>query len=261
MKARQPHSDAKKETAILFGAYDSRKAFFLSSLFLLKGQSREQSLAEFDAFSSGNGVPTGRLHYQVDRGYTLVLNDFAETAFLRKLAGCGYALSIRGQTREIPYVKPWAETPSPYYPDFILYTHEKKIAIVEIKSILGMAQDENIVKWETLYAYAAHYGYEVSWLDAELTPFSAYLSPEERLAHPALAAFFDETVQAIGGFTNNDLRRMEERFPRFPRKTLYRVVASSILLNPRLVNRYCHDSPDLVNAVLSDTPVPYKLWR
>lgn len=237
---------------------DPRKCAGLESLFYYRESAKHFTLEEFYQIASGDGLPTGNLVYEVDGGMPLILNDVAETHFLALISESGFASSIRGQTKRIDYVKPWATTPSPYYPDFVFRTYDGRIALVEIKSILGMAQDENIAKMEALFAYARRQGLMAAYIDAEFLSFQEYLEP---LIPNAYTRFFDETVAAIGDFTHQDLLRMEKTFPKVEKKTLKRIVSSLILQNPYLLNRYCHDSPDLVNAVKVPTPLAYKRFR
>ena len=237
---------------------DSRKCAGLENLFYYREQARKFTWEDFYAIAAGDGVPTGNLVYEVDQGMPLILNDLAETHFLSLIAGSGFASSIRGQSKRIDYVKPWASMPSPYYPDFVFRTYDGRIALVEIKSILGMAQDENIAKMETLFAHARERGYMAAYIDAEFVSFQEYLEP---LISNEFTRFFAETVAAIGGFTNRDLERMEQRFPKTEKRNLRRIVSSLILQDPCLLNRYCHDSPQLVNAVKIPTPLAYKLFR
>jgi hypothetical protein len=237
---------------------DARKCAGLESLFYYREGAKKFSLEEFYRIASGDGMPTGNLVYEVDGGMPFILNDVAETHFLALIAESGFASSIRGQTKRIDYIKPWASTPSPYYPDFVFRTYDGRIGFVEIKSILGMAQDENIAKMEALFAYARNHGYLAAYIDAEFLSFQEYLEP---LIPNAYTRFFTDTVQAIGGFTNQDLLRMEKTFPHVEKKTLKRIVSSLVLQDPYLLNRYCHDSPDLVNAVKVPAPLNYKRFR
>lgn len=237
---------------------DPRKCAGLESLFYYRESAKKFTLEEFYQIASGDGMPTGNLVYEVDGGMPLILNDVAETHFLALIAESGFASSIRGQTKRIDYIKPWATNPAPYYPDFVFRTYDGRIAFVEIKSILGMAQDENIAKMEALFAYARQNGFMAAYIDAEFLSFQEYLEP---LIPNAYTRFFTDTVAAIGGFTNQDLLRMEKTFPHVEKKNLKRLVSSLILQNPFLLNRYCHDSPDLVNAVKVPVALPYKQFR
>lgn len=246
-------------SSISFQSLNPKKALFLDSLMANHENALPVSLSEFDLFASGKGIPTGKLVYEVDRGFQLVLNDYAERDFLRLVASSGYASSIRGQTREIPYVKPWADNPAPYYPDFILYTYDRHVAIVEVKSILGMCQDENIVKYEYLLGYCQRHGYECAFIDAEMCSFYDYLEPLDP-ANP-IAQFYQSTLRSVGGFTNNDLERLKKAYPSIEEKDLKRTIASLVLQSPSVSNRYCHDSPFLLNAVDVHENLAYKKWR
>lgn len=237
---------------------DARKCLGLESLFYFREAAKTFTLEEFYARATGDAYPTGNLVYEVDGGFPLILNDYAETHFLSLIASSGFASSIRGQTKRIDYLKPWATTPSPYYPDFIFRTYDGRIAFVEIKSILGMAQDENIAKMEALFSYCKANGYLAAYIDSEMLSFQDYLEP---LAPSPLNRFFDDTVRAIGGFTNRDLERMIKTFPGIEKKDLKRFVSSKILQDPCLLNRYCHDDPELVNAVKVPAALAYKLFR
>jgi hypothetical protein len=237
---------------------DPRLCAGLESLFYGQKSAKRFSLEEFYAIASGDGLPTGNLVYEVDGGMPLILNDYAETHFLDLITRSGFASSVRGQTKAIPYTKPWATNPGPYYPDFIFRTYDGRIAFVEIKSILGMAQDENIVKMEALFSYCQHSGFLSAYIDQDFLSFQDYLEPIEE---SPLTRFFVSTVGAIGGFTQQDLLRMEKTFPKMERKELYRLVSRLILQDPYLSNRYCHDDPRLINAVKLPSPLPYKAFR
>jgi hypothetical protein len=237
---------------------DARKCLGLESLFYFREGAKKFTLDEFYARAMGDAMPTGNLVYEVDGGFPLILNDYAETHFLGLITSSGFASSVRGQTKRIDYIKPWATTASPYYPDFIFRTFDGRIAFVEIKSILGMAQDENIAKMEALFSYCQRNGYLAAYIDSEMLSFQDYLEP---LSPSPLGRFFDETVAAIGGFTNRDLERMIRSFPSLEKKDIKRFVASKILQDPQLLNRYCHDDPELVNAVKVPSPLAYKAFR
>lgn len=239
---------------------DLKKIAFVDSLMLLKKESRLFSKEEFFRVAQGQGIPTGKLVYQVDGGYPLILNDYAETAFLGLVADSGYAQSIRGQSVSVPYVKPWAHNPSPYYPDFILYTYEGRIAFVEIKSILGMAQDENIAKFSSLYAFCERYGYLCAFIDSEGYSFASYLDPIDE-KDEAMANFFYRALEEKKGFNENDLGRMKAAFPTKKESEIKRLVSRLILQDNTLENRYCHDDPSSVNATESETPLPYKTFH
>jgi hypothetical protein len=238
---------------------DLPKAKMLDSLMFGVGSAKIFSLAQFDALAHGKAMPTGGLVYEVDRGFPLILNDYAETSFLRFVCSSGYAQSIRGQTVAIPYRKPWASTPSPYYPDFLLYTYDGHIAIVEVKSILGMCQDENIAKFEYLLSFCKRQGYLCAFLDAERVSIRDYWS-EPLLGEEAVVSFFEKTVASQGGFNDANLKVLEKAFPKRKPATLKRTVASLILRDPTLSNRYCHDSPYLLNAVKVPSPLAFKLF-
>jgi hypothetical protein len=237
---------------------DPRLCAGLESLFYYADGAKHFTFEEFYVLAAGDGLPTGNLVYEVDGGMPLILNDKAETHFLDLITRSGYASSIRGQTKRIDYVKPWASTPSPYYPDFIFRTYDGRVVFVEIKSILGMAQDENIVKMESLFSYCYENGYLAGYIDAEMLSFQDYLEPVEE---DAMSHFFHSTVAAIGGFSVNDLKRMYQAFPGVEKKVIKRHVAQLILQDPYLINRYCHDDPELVNAVKVPTPLKYKQFR
>ncbi|OPZ35229.1 MAG: hypothetical protein BWY98_00794 [Tenericutes bacterium ADurb.BinA155] len=212
---------------------------------------------EFEAIAGGQGKPTGSLVYEVDHGFHLVLNDLAETAFLAQITSTGFALRIRGQTKAIPYIKPWAHNPAPYYPDFILYTYEHQIAFVEIKSILGMCQDENIAKFSYLYSYCQKNGFLCGFFDSEGYSVSDYLSlPEQE--DPAIVASFYRSYETLGGFNNAALEALCAEFKKRKPHEIKRLVSALVLLDPECSDRYCHDSPYLLNAVKVPEPLPFK---
>ena len=124
--------------------------------------------------------------------------------------------------------------------------------------VLVMAQDENIAKMEALFSFCQKEGYLSAYLDAELLSFQDYLEP---LTPSKDKTFFLQRVAANGGFNQNDLRMMEKTFPDVEKKELKRLVAELILQDPYLCNRYCHDDPELVNAVKVPSPLPYKIFH
>jgi hypothetical protein len=238
---------------------DPQKAKLLS--LSLWGQEKAKTFTseEFERIASGDGKPTGSLTYEVDHGFHLVLNDLAETAFLRQITSTGFALRIRGQTKAVPYIKPWAAVPAPYYPDFILYTYEHQIAFIEIKSILGMCQDENIAKFNYLYAYCSAHGYLCGFFDSELYSVSDYRNlPEQE--DPAIVASFYRTLESLGGFNNAALDALCQSFHKRKPHEIRRLVSSLVLVDPELSNRYCHDSPYLLNAVKVPNALPFKTF-
>jgi hypothetical protein len=212
---------------------------------------------EFERIANGDAIPTGSIKCLVDHGKTLILNDSAETKFLRLIASSGFAARVRGQTKAIDYVKPWAVTASPYYPDFIIYTNEGKIAFVEIKSILGMCQDENLAKREALRNYCYHNGFLFGFLDAELEPFSSYLSPLSE-EEDETAGYFYMTLSSVGGFTTANLKALLKKYPRKRPSVLKRTIAKLVIQDSGLENRYCHDSPYEINATERKEPSPLK---
>lgn len=239
---------------------DLPKAKMLDSLMFGWGSAKVFSLGDFDSLALGHAMPTGDLVYEVDRGFPLILNDYAETAFLRLVTSSGYARSIRGQTMAIPYRKPWAQNASPYYPDFILYTYDGHIAIVEVKSILGMCQDENIAKFEYLLSFCRAKGYLCAFLDAEGVSIRDYcLEPLDERQYAV--SFFEKTVANQGGFNDRNLKTLEHAFPKTKPSEIKRTVASLVIRDPFLSNRYCHDSPALLNAVKVPSPLAFKIFK
>ena len=225
--------------------------------YLFSDVGRECSLEEFDSLDDPRIVPTGNIHCLSDRGYDLVFNDFAELSFAEKLCKSGLFLSMHGQKTLIPYQKPWANKPSPYYPDFILYTKKKHIVIFEMKSILGMCQDETIAKYTHLAAFCKRRGYLYGMIDVERIPFELYLWPDD---DAQAKAYFEATLSSCGGFNQNHIAEYLCKLPPAKRNAARRSFASLILLNPYIENRYCHDDPRLCNAVKVPTKLPYKAF-
>lgn len=238
-------------------ANPQKEATLLDLLQLQEG-AKAYGEAYFESLNDARVQPTGSLLYHVDKGFKLILNNPIEAHFLKFLASSGIVASIRGQTLEVPYVKPWASTPSPYYPDFVIHLNDGRIAILEVKSILGMCQDENIVKYEYLLSYCRRHGYLAAFFDADLVPFGEYLWPVEE---GPVKDYFQNCLTSLGGFNQEMLKRMEAHFPRISDKDLKRAVSSLILQDPYLINRYCHDSPYLINAVKVASPLSYKRFR
>ncbi len=224
--------------------------------YLFSDVGRECSLEEFDSLDDPRIVPTGNIHCLSDREYDLVFNDFAELSFAEKLCKSGLFLSMHGQKTLIPYQKPWANKPSPYYPDFILYTKKKHIVIFEMKSILGMCQEENIAKYLALKRYCASRGYACSMFDRDLMTFEEYLWP---LEDTPVKRYVEGCLNGEGLFSSDHLRYLLKGKKSAVAKAIRREVASIILQNPYVENRYCHDDPDLINAVKVPYPVSHKL--
>ena len=232
----------------------------LLSLLDFRPSAKKFSDKEFESLVNGKGVPTGKIQCQVDGGHVLILNDAAEVHFLSLIASSGFARQVRGQTKRIDYVKPWSHSPSPYYPDFLFHTYNGEIAVVEIKSILGMCQDENIAKFSALRSYCEKNGFLFGFLDAELEPFSRYLLPPKE-SEEGMARYFYETLGSLGGFTTANLKAMMKRFPDKKPSEVKRLVASLVLQDPSLENRYCHDSPFCLNATERAAPASFKIFR
>lgn len=199
--------------------------------------------------------PTGALHLLMPDGFDLILNNKAEISLARLLASTGYAKTIHGQTYAVPFVKPWAHTPSPYYPDFIVYNYANQIVFIEMKSIMGMCQDENIAKYGALASFCRKKGYLYGMFDVEGLAFEEYLWP---FPDDKVTAYFHQVVASQGGFNQNNLNALLTKTPPKKRASVKREISSLILQDPYLQNRYCHDDPELVNAVRLDKPLPYK---
>lgn len=230
----------------------------LSFLFNVDG-AKAFNVDYFRSLFPSNVPQTGTILYHMDNDFHLLLNNMVEAKFLHFLVTSGLPVCIRGQTLEVPYVKPWASNKSPYYPDFAFIDRFGRIAIIEVKSILGMCQDENIVKYEYLYSFCKRNGFMGGFIDADHLPFSDYLWPvgldkeEEKVK-----ATFNRIVASSGGFNQSNLEYLSFLFPSIKEKELKRYVSMLILQDPYLENRYCHDSPYLVNAVKIREPLAYK---
>lgn len=224
-----------------------KKIASLESLLEFKETAAIFSPEEFERIAYGDGVPTGTLKCQVDKGYTLILNDTAETRFLSYIIKCGYATSVRGQAKRIDYVKPWASNPSPYYPDFIIHDYKGRIAFVEIKSILGMCQDENIAKMRALRGYCLQNHFLFGFLDAEMEPFNEYLSPLGEEDDEAISYFY-RIMSEVGGFTTAHLKAYLLKHKEKKPSEIKRTFAKIVLQDPELEDRYCHDSPYEINV-------------
>ncbi len=221
------------------------------------GSPRKCTYDEFCALHDPSIKPTGAIHVD-SQGFDLVLNNIYELQLAKRLASSGYALSIHGQTHKIPYVKPWAKNPSPYYPDFIIYTREGHIAFLEMKSIMGMAQDETIAKYRYLAGYCLRHGYLYAMVDVDCIGFEEYFWP---YFDQKLDDYFTKTVAATGGFNEQALNEYLHHVPKRKHNEVKRRFAALILLSPYLCNRYCHDDPKLVNAVRLPYPLPYKDFK
>jgi hypothetical protein len=234
-----------------------KKIAALESLFEFKENAAVFSQEEFESIAHGDGVPTGAIKCQVDNGHTLILNDTAETRFLSYITKCGYASSVRGQTKRIDYVKPWANNPSPYYPDFIIHDYRGRIVFVEIKSILGMCQDENIAKMRALRGYCLQNRFLFGFLDAEMEPFNEYLVPLGEEDDDVISYFY-RVMSEVGGFTTQHLKayllKHKERKP----SEIKRAFAKIVLQDPSLEDRYCHDSPYEINVTERQAPAAFK---
>jgi hypothetical protein len=234
-----------------------KKIASLESLLEFKETAAIFSQEEFERIAYGDGIPTGALKCQVDKSYTLILNDTAETRFLSYITKCGYASSVRGQTKRIDYVKPWASNPSPYYPDFIIHDYQGRIAFVEIKSILGMCQDENIAKMRALRGYCLQNRFLFGFLDAEMEPFNEYLSPLGEEDDDVISYFY-RIMSEVGGFTTAHLKAYLQKHKERKPSEIKRAFAKIVLQDPSLEDRYCHDSPYEMNVTERQAPAAFK---
>ncbi|MCR5491314.1 MAG: hypothetical protein K6F32_04205 [Bacilli bacterium] len=244
-----------REHALKFASKRNDEAIQWDELF--EGQGVPKSYQEFLSLHDPRVVPTGKLHLNSD-GFDLVLNDMVEVSIAKSFASSGFARAIRGQTYAIPFVKPWAKKSSPYYPDFIIYSHDGRICFLEVKSIMGMCQDETIAKYTYMSDFCKKRGYVYAMIDVDRIPFDLYLWPD---SNPKAKEFFDKTIASCGGFNEHHLNQFLMHVPPKHRNEARRAFASLILLDPYIENRYCHDDPRLVNAVKNTESLPYKKFN
>ena len=220
------------------------------------GEGRICSKEEFESLDSINANPNGTITLISDDDFPLMLNNFAEVRLAKAFAESGMVRSIRGQNFILPYRKGWANKPSPYYPDFILHLADGRIAIIELKSSLGMCQDETLCKYLALRQFCHQRGYLCAMVDPDYLTFEEYFWP---FPEDEITNLFHAYMEGAGGFTIEDLNRVLQDFPKKKHQEIRREIASLILMDPYICNRYCHDDPNLVNAVKTDKPIDYKL--
>lgn len=225
--------------------------------FLLQGEGRRCSKEEFASLQSGSINELGKIKMKLEDGFVLPCADKAEARFAELLLSSGMVIALRGQNFVLPYQKPWATKPSPYYPDFLFQLDDGKIAIVEMKSILGMCQDENIAKYHALRNYALRQGYLYAMIDIDDISFEEYLWP---FPEDDVTKYFRAALASQGGFNQGNLEALLAKRPKKQGKEIRRKIASLVLQNPYLENRYCHDDPRLINATQSVNPLPYKIF-
>ena len=222
---------------------------------LFDAPGRSCVVAEFESLNTLEANPNGTLMYFSDDDFPLMLNNVSEVQLAKTFASSGMIRSIRGQNFILPYRKAWASNSSPYYPDFILHLKDGRIAFVELKSALGMCQDETVCKYIYLKDFCQKRGYLAIMIDVDLLTFEEYLWP---MADNDISKYFREVLINQGGFNTNNLNALLQRFPKNKHQEIRREIATLILRDPYIINRYCHDDPRLVNAVKADTPAPYK---
>lgn len=223
--------------------------------FLFDGEGRICSKQEFESLDSIDANPSGELVLMSDDDFPLMLNNSAEAQLAKMFASSGMIRSVRGQNFILPYRKPWAINPSPYYPDFILHLNDGRIAFIELKSVLGMCQDETICKYIYLKDFCRKRGYLAAMIDVDLLTFEEYLWP---MVDDEITKYFYDTIHAQGGFNTNNLNGLLQRFSKNKHQDIRRKIASLVLQDPCISNRYCHDDPRLINAVKLDSILAYK---
>lgn len=224
---------------------------------LFTAPGRKCSKEEFESLDSLDADPNGTLVCIADDDFPLMLNNKAEYAFAKLLASTGTVRSIRGQNFILPYVKPWASNPSPYYPDFIVHLHDGRIAFIELKSSLGMCQDETIVKYTYLMDYCKKHGYLYAMIDTDYILFEEYLWP---FPEDDITSYFKQCLEGLGGFNTNHLNALLEKHPKKKHREIRMKISSLVLRDPFIMNRYCHDDPRLINAVKLDQKLSYKCF-
>ena len=224
---------------------------------LFEADGRICSVEEFESLDTLDANPNGNLTCITDDDFPLMLNNIAELRLAKLFASSGMIRSIRGQNFVIPYKKGWANTMSPYYPDFILHLRDGRICFVELKSSLGMCQDETICKYLYLKDFCQKHGYLASMIDVDYLTFEEYLWP---ISEDEITRAFYQSIHGQGGFNSNNLSGLLQRYPKKQHQEIRRKIASLVLRDPTISNRYCHDDPRLINAVKCDRPLAYKMF-
>ena len=224
---------------------------------IFEGTGRRCSKEEFESLNSLDAAPNGSIVLISDDDFPLMLNGMPEVTLAKLFAQSGVVRSIRGQNFILPYRKGWAKNFSPYYPDFILHLKDGRIVFVELKSILGMCQDETICKYIYLKDFCNKHGYLASMIDVEYLTFEEYLWP---IPEDEITKTFHKIMNEQGGFNNVQLEALLKAHPKKDAINIRRTVSSLVLQDPTICNRYCHDDPSLINAVKTNEILPYKQW-
>lgn len=242
---------------LVFSKQVNKKAWDkISHLFDEKG--RVCSKEEFESLNHDEASPNGNIVIISDDDFPLMLNNRSEARLASLFASSGVIRSIRGQNFILPYKKPWAKNSSPYYPDFILHLHDGRIAFIELKSALGMAQDETICKYAYLQSFCHQKGYLCAMVDVDLLTFEEYLWP---INEDEVTRAFHLALDSLGGFNNLQLEGILQGYSKNKHQEIRRKIACCILLDPYVSNRYCHDDPRLINAVKESKILPYKIFH
>lgn len=241
---------------LVFASKPNKKAW-AKVAHLFDGGGRSCSIEEFESLDTLDANPNGSIVCIADDDFPLMLNNSAEHRLAKTFASTGMIRSIRGQNFVVPYKKAWAATMSPYYPDFILHLNDGRIAFVELKSSLGMCQDETICKYLYLKDFCRKHGYLAIMIDVDYLTFEEYLWP---MLDDEISKEFYAILNGQGGFNINNLNGLLQRYPKNKHQEIRRRIASLVLLDPMISNRYCHDDPRLINAVKTDRALPYKTW-
>ncbi len=158
-----------------------------------------------------------------------------ESKFATVLASTGYAIDLRAQTLEIPYISQELANRR-YFPDFIIKDYRGRIAVIEMKNYDMMSYHLNIDKYEQLARFCTANGYGYAEI---MKPYDSdsYVSVEMLHNAPVdreLESHILATIQQHGMagdeamFTEEDFELYRKAHPATKRSDVY-----TVLLNNR----------------------------
>ena len=83
----------------------------------------------------------------------------------------------------------------------------------------------------------------------------------ETFGEDEITAYFRSTLESQGGFNQGNLNALLAKYPKKQGKDIRRKIASLVLQNPYIENRYCHDDPRLINATMGEKRLAYKVFQ
>lgn len=122
-----------------------------------------KSLADWDDCKSFN---ENGYYYYLSNGRKLECDSKSEIKMLEYLEQNDLTLEIGAQELVIKYDTEFRSNQL-YFPDIVILTKDKHIAIIEIKPLTAMSNHTNLEKYRALQAYCKNNGYEYVMIDPD----------------------------------------------------------------------------------------------